>query len=207
MYRRPLRTSTAAAVAALLLSGAVALTACAPADDDASATGSATATTEPSASATTGEPDATTTPTTDPDVGEPIDMTCDQLVTPEQMYEYSPNVSLLDDYTPEAGSKAEQAVSYKGVACQWVQNSSGSAINISVAKLDEATINALANVAVEESNSVPTYGAEGYFGVFDGNGQAEVFDGSYWIVARSAEFLEPGDVEQLMGFIQQNLAG
>ena len=45
---------------------------------------------------------------------------------------------------------------------------------------------------------VPTYGDEAYFSVADGVGTAIVFDRSYWLVATSVAFFEPGDATEIV---------
>jgi hypothetical protein len=64
--------------------------------------------------------------------------------------------------------------------------------------LPEPALTDLKNETSTESNSVPTYGVEGYFAVNGGFGQAQAFTGDYWIVIESRDFAEPGDVTPLM---------
>ena len=71
-------------------------------------------------------------------------------------------------------------------------------LDVSVAHLDDATIEGLKNDAVEKSTMVPTYGDEAYFSVDGGVGTAIVFQGDYWLVASSVEFAEPGDPADLI---------
>ncbi|TXK17242.1 hypothetical protein FVQ89_10325 [Homoserinibacter sp. GY 40078] len=114
------------------------------------------------------------------------------------MYDFNPNFSLLASWEPEAGSAAATALESEGVACRWRNNSSGETIDISVASFDAGTLERLANEAYESSTMVPTYGDEAYFEVQGDEGEAIVFDGAYWLVARSVYFQEPGDAEPLV---------
>ena len=59
-------------------------------------------------------------------------------------------------------------------------------------------LTALKNAAFEDSEMVPTYGEEAYFSVNSGIGEAQVFQGPYWIVAESGAFLEPGDATEII---------
>ena len=132
-----------------------------------------------------------TTPSAEPSepptqASTPIDVDCDTLVSPDTMYDYNPNFGLIDDWTPDAGTAAADALDLDGVACRWINQTSSDTIDLSVANLAHDDLEALKNAAVAESTMVPTYSAdEAYFSVVDGVGTAIVFDRSYWLVATS----------------------
>lgn len=154
----------------------------------------------PSASPT---PTASETPTATPEpvetqISTPVDATCDQLVSADTLYIYNPNFAAIDDYSPAAGSDAETAVADDGIACRWQNLSSGESIVLSVASLDDATLTTLKNDAFAASEPVPTYGDEAYFSVENGVGTAIVFQGSFWLVATSPFFFEPGDASEIV---------
>ena len=140
------------------------------------------------------EPSTSPTPTT-----VPIDVDCDTLVSPDTMYAYNPNFGRLDDWTPDAGTAAADALDLEGVACRWINQTSSDTIDLSVASLSHDDLEALKNAAIGESTMVPTYSAdEAYFSVTDGVGTAIVFQGSYWLVATSGYFFEPGDATEIV---------
>ena len=163
---------------------------------------SASATPTPTATAT-----STPTPSASPTVGTdtPLSMGCDALVTGEQLYDFNPNFAPKPDYAPAAGSLAAEAVSRGGVACAWVNLTSGETIEIAAAQPAPERVTALANELVTSSNSVPTFGVEGYFSVTDGVGVANAFPAPFWVTASAATFLEPGDAEPLMSVAISNL--
>ena len=133
-------------------------------------------------------------------MSEPVDTTCEALLTPDDIYAFNPNFSLIADAQPKVDSKAGQIAGMNGLTCQWVNNSSNEPLDVAVAKLTDDQLTALKNLAVTESTQVPTYGAppvEGYFTVIGSEGEAQVFSGSYWVALRSVAFFEPGDAEQL----------
>jgi len=145
-----------------------------------------------------GDPSGAPAPTlTAQPVGTPIDVTCDELVSPDAIYQYNPNFVLVD-FEPADGSVAASALEYSGVACRWQNGTSGDNIDLSVASLDDDTLTALKNAAFEDSEMVPTYGEEAYFGVNGLVGSAQVFQGPYWIVVESPAFFEPGDAEVIV---------
>jgi hypothetical protein len=131
---------------------------------------------------------------------EPVDITCDALITPDDAYAFNPNVSFAEESAPKEGSKGSEIAAMGGLTCQWVNNSSNSAIDVAVAKLSEDQLTELKNLALAESTMVPTYAeppVEGFFTVVENEGEAQVFTGSYWVTLRSVDFFEPGDAEQL----------
>ena len=157
----------------------------------------------PSGSASTGSPSASAsaTPTPSPTasaVSIPITIGCNTLISPDDIYAFNPNFGVINSWTPKAGSAAATAKSEQGIACRWSNQTSGDTIDISVAHLDSASIESLKNQAVDQSTMVPTYGDEAYFSVSGGVGTAIVFQGDYWLVATSIDFLEPGDPADLI---------
>jgi len=157
-------------------------------------TSSGTASASPSSS-----PSASPTPSpTASTVSTPITIGCNTLITPDDIYAFNPNFGLIERWTPKAGSAAATAKSEQGIACRWQNQTSGDTIDVSVAHLDAASIEALKNAAVEKSTMVPTYGDEAYFSVSGGVGTAIVFQGTYWLVATSVDFAEPGDPADLI---------
>lgn len=176
--------------AVLLLS----LAACVPADEPGpDGTSTATAPTAPAAPSAAPEPGPSQPPT-----AIPVTITCDQLVDAQAMYDFNPNFSLLADYAPASGSLGAQAVEQEGIACGWVNQTSGETIEISVAQLPDAELTTLKNDLVMSSNSVPTYDVEGYFEVESGVGAAQAFPDPYWLTASSTYFFEPGDAQPLI---------
>jgi hypothetical protein len=158
----------------------------------------------PEATSGASAPTVTATPTPAateaPEEGTPVTIGCDTLITPQEMYDYDPNFALSESYKPAAGTDSATIVADNGIACLWVQQTSGQVIEVAVANLPDEQLTHLKNDFVTNSMSVPTYGdptkIEGYFlpGATDGDaGQVDVFSGPYWISIDSDAFVEPGD--------------
>lgn len=130
--------------------------------------------------------------------GIPMSIPCTELITPQAMYDYNPNFGLEAGHQPVSGSLAAAVLKQNGVACSWINQTSGQRIEIAVAKLPEAHSTALKNELVTTSHSVPTYRVEGYFTLNGSVGEAQAFPDPYWVVATSTAFFEPGDVAPLM---------
>ena len=143
------------------------------------------------------DPEPSGTPTTAP--SDAIDIACADLVDPDAVYAFNPNLALLGDWTPDAGTSAADAVDAGGVACRWVFESGGGTMDVSVARLPEERITELKNEAFASSQMVPTYGGdEGYFEVEGGVGTAIVFQGRFWMVVSSDAFAEPGEPTEII---------
>jgi len=189
--------SASRVIIALALAGTVAaaVTACAP---ETAATPDTT-TTSTAAPSQTPEPTASATAAP---VGTPVTIDCNTLISPQAMYDYNPNFGLSESYKPAAGTEAADIVGVDGLACAWINQTSGEIVEVAVANLPAERLTELKNAFVTSSNSVPTYGdpkkVEGYFELAQGVGQAQAFAGPYWISAASASFFEPGDAQPVV---------
>ena len=126
--------------------------------------------------------------------GTPIPLTCEQLVPSSAL------TGLWAAFSPEEEigltDVSREIAGYDGLVCGWA-DASGAELQLAVAHLDPAVIEALKNEFFTTSEAVPTYGkppeVEGYYRVADGRGVADAFIGEYWLEASSASFIEPGD--------------
>lgn len=155
-----------------------------------------------------GSASAAPTPTPTPtDPPTPVTLSCDQLVTADQLYAYNPNLGPAQDYSPKDDSLQKTIADWKGVTCAWQNQTSGDIIQIAVAQPPASALEDLKNKAITVAEPVPTYGTppiEGYFKAGD-SGQAQVFRGPYWIVAESTAFFEPGDAAPLLENVLANI--
>jgi len=178
----------------------LALTACAaePPKGGSSTTPSAAATATPGA---TDAPGATSAPTPAPKpTGTPVTLPCDQILTPDDVYAFNPNYGTDPGYEPIAAA-AKTAVKYDGVACGWLNQTSDAIVEVSITQPNDVLQTTLIDQALRSSEVVPTYGPppiEGFFGVADGVGTAQVLSGAHWVTVSSTEFLEPGDAQTLV---------
>ncbi|MCU1444460.1 iron ABC transporter ATP-binding protein [Cryobacterium sp.] len=190
--RRSLRTGLALTGATLAL---IALAGCGPessAEPTASAAPSATASVEPTATATV-EPTATPTPPPAPE-GTPVSLTCDQVLTADDVYALNPNLGEDLEYAASSAA-AVTATTYGGIACAWLNQSSGEVIEVALAMPNESLANTLKDAALSDGEIVPTYGSapevEGYFSA--SSSTAQVFTRGYWVAVTDPGMIEPGD--------------
>jgi hypothetical protein len=89
------------------------------------------------------------------------------------------------------------ALTEKGVACLFQNQSSGQKIELSVAQLAPADLEALTSALQNSSQNVavfdPEKGISGFFLAENGVGTAQVVTDKYWITAQSPDFYEPLD--------------
>nr|WP_152602296.1 iron ABC transporter ATP-binding protein [Cryobacterium roopkundense] len=180
------------------------LTGCSPA-----ATGTPTGSATPSATASA-PASATPTPTPTPEpTGTPIALTCDQLLTAQEAYDFNPNYGTAPAYEPSSGSLAATAVKYSGLACAWSNQTSGELIEIAVAQPEAALMTTLEDKAIADSQVVPTYSSspeiKGYFTMEAASGQVQVFTDTYWLTLSSPAFYEPGDAQTLVAAVLAHL--
>lgn len=185
----------------------VGLAGCTSSESTADATSAA-----PTAS-TTSEASDTPTPTPTGLTGTPLSMDCSTLVQASALDSLYPGFAVAsvtsdptDGPTSGAGPDSERAevAGVDGTLCDYT-DSAGDTISIGVAQLSDASYTAKANDLVASSNSVPTYGVEGYFQVSGGVGYADVFDSPYWIVTESSAYVEPGDAQPIVDQVLASL--
>ena len=193
--RRTLLITVPLLATVLLLSG------CGPAAGPES-TSKPTGTPRPTTSATptptaTAEPDAPTAPQVE--TGESVGLSCNDVVTPQQVYDYNPNFGLVDGFVPESGSLAAQAVAANGLACRWMNQTSGATIDVSVAHLDARSNEIRKEFLASNSTSVSSFGPDGYFDQGDTGSAAQAFPGEFWVTAASVAFFTAEDAVAIMG--------
>ena len=108
------------------------------------------------------------------------------------MYDFNPNFSLQANYAPKSGTAAYTAKTDGGTACNWINDTSGETLTVSVAKPGSDEFAAL-STAASAGTPVSGYGDAAYFS----NGRFDIFRGKYWLVAQSAFFSSAADASAL----------
>lgn len=152
--------------------------------------------TQPSAEETP-TPTPTTSAAPDGPLGTPVTVECSALVQQPALDLLFSDFAPDPDYFPNSGSTAEEIEDEQGKVCGWV-NSAGDRLEVAVANLPVDVLTDLKNELVVRSNSVPTYGVEGYFQMNGPVGEAEAFFDPYWILVTSTWFAEPGDAAPIV---------
>ncbi|WP_136708672.1 iron ABC transporter ATP-binding protein [Agromyces sp. H66] len=203
---RPIRLATARSAGLVLVAAASVALLAGCTGRMPGPTDTAAPTTVPANPSETSVP-APPTETAEPPI--PFEIACDALITADQLYAFNPNFGVDPGYQPQAAAIVTAVEEDAGTACGYLNQTSGDVIEIAVATPTEQAGEARRNDAALTSKPVPTYGTppevEGYFHVVGGSGEAQVFSGPYWIVIDSPALFEPGDAQQLVASVLQNL--
>lgn len=165
----------------------------------------APSTTPTSAAQGTATPTASPTATAPALVSTPYRVDCSTLLDPASLDTYYPGLTTTTAVEPEGGTTLDQVADADGTICSW-QDSSGAVVTVGVAHFDADSLDSLANELVATSNSVPTFGVEGYFDTPGDVGIAEAFSSPAFVVAESTTFREPGDAEPVVSAVLDSVA-
>lgn len=133
----------------------------------------------------------------------PLERDCEQILSAQEVYEYNPNVATDPAYS--ASALAQQVVSYDGVACGWINQTSGVPLSIAVARFSEPGQQAAREAAAAKAGASLLSGEDGYFRVTSSGGVVEAFVGQHWVVIESPAFSVEGDVAALLDTLRASL--
>ena len=149
----------------------------------------------------TPNPTPTITPTPGPET-EAVEFGCSDLLSAQAIYDYNPNVSLLPSFSPTDSSPAGEAIAQQGLACELVNQTSGSTIDFGVVKYTPDAY--AAKLAAVGAASASAGSFDGYFDLLPGGGLAQFFSPPYYVTVQSADFTSEGDIAPL---VEMALAG
>lgn len=148
--------------------------------------------------------DASTTPSATPapsdvpgDSAVPVSVSCDLLLSPQEIYDFNPNFGLVPAFKPAAGTVAAHALELGGTACQWLNQTSGETIEAALARPASAEFAALLSES-RAGTLMPDVGDEAYFSVSEQGGTAQAFAGGFWVSVSSTYFSVPDDARSLL---------
>ncbi|CAN5198443.1 hypothetical protein BH09ACT3_BH09ACT3_09630 [soil metagenome] len=136
------------------------------------------------------------TPTV-PAGGTTLDVSCVELVSAQTVYDFNPNYGLIDGFSPAAGTPQAQAIRDGGVACEWMNQTSGDTI---VLGASSPGVTVLADLKESAASGTPVAGVgeAAYFSSKDGIGRVDAFDAENWVVVSSRAF---GAAEDAQTFV------
>lgn len=194
--------------AVLALSLTSTLTACSSTDENPSET-TPTAMSESEAVASAMPTPSTPAPVLDE--SNPIYQACTDLISIQALYDFNPNYSYDASKTPATGSLGESAETKSGVYCGYVNLSSGDVIEVSAAKISDASLSSWTKKVTESSRPTDAYGVSpttlGFFSRSNGEGVAQAISGPNWVAIVSESFFEPEDAAPLMAQVLNSLSG
>lgn len=191
-------TPQRAVASALAVVIVVLATGCTPTDEavapeptltiEPSASSTPSSSPNPSPSEPTSEPSASAAPPAGGLESLPLGIPCDELVTPQALYDFNPNVG--SDPAPQHGELVLTMAASGGVACGWLNQSSGARISAGVIRLTPDSLAAVRSTALDRAEPSAAI-TDGYFRVTSGVGHAEIIGDDYWIVIESTVLIDP----------------
>jgi len=165
-------------------------TACTSPEPEPQPTESPVATTEPTAAPT---PEA-------PATSVPVIRSCDELVSPQTVFAYNQNFSADESYSPAAGTLAAEAVELGGVACAWVNQTSGEVISVAVAN---PAADELAERKADAGRAASAYA--GFYTEGEDSALGQAFTGPYWAIIEFGFFSEEGELAPFVDSVLESL--
>ncbi len=162
--------------------------------------------TRPTSSTRPAPPTSSTLPTAVPSPPQlpelsfvPLTISCDEVITPAEIYEFNPNVS--GDVAHAATEGGSRALRYGGVTCGWLNQTSRERFAVSIVQLEPGSIGLARDVLTATSRQAGLPGLDSFFRSTASGGQLDLLSGSYWITIESADFLSPADVHPLVPLV------
>jgi len=186
--------ATTVVVAALL----VAATGCASGDREAVPSASEAPAPSLSATPSASAPANDAPPPVDSGIQSvPVAATCSDLLDPQSVYDYNPNVGVDPQYSPTA--VAATALGWEGVACGLLNQTSSERYSFAVARFAADSAERAQDELAAGASAASGVPGDAYFRSSDGSGRIDIFVRDYWIVAESAAFIEAADAAGLLG--------
>ena len=183
---------------AVLTITVLALAGCAPEPTSSS-------TPQPSHSATklgSAKQSPTSSATTPALVGEDTGFTCDTLLSLQEIFDFNPNYYLSTSSPTAMGNElGKTATGLKGITCEYISQSDGPPIQLSLAKIQGDGITQVKSTLATSGKLTTLYGAEpavsAYFSTSGDVGTVNVLVGKFWLSGSSQGFTSPEDAAKI----------
>jgi len=113
------------------------------------------------------------------------------------MYDFNPNFGLLASFTPDSGTLAARAVADKGIACRWVNQTSGDTVDVSLSHPAPNDLS-VAMDAAQTGTPVAGLGDSAFFSKSGSAGVVQVFRGEFMVTVRSVFFSTAADASTIL---------
>ena len=140
-------------------------------------------------------------------IGVKIDQNCEEVISLQELYDFNPNFAL--DQTSPALSKeiVNNFDSVQGLTCVYKNLTNGELIQLSLAKISDASIPYLKQLLSESGQNTGNISVseDSSFTSQDGIGTSQILFRNYWISVSSQSFLSPSDAEQFVAPLLKRL--
>ena len=133
--------------------------------------------------------------------GTTVSFECDQLLDDVTLGTLDSNLTPDRNFTPAAGSSAEEAVAIQGTACSWSDASSATRLVLTTAKPDAATLATLKTKA-----GTPTAQFGSFTSAYTSGTELQVFNSDgYWATADSPLLTDPAKLTAIGQILLEEL--
>jgi len=133
--------------------------------------------------------------------GENISFTCEDFVTPENLYDYNPNLALSSQKSSiESSSFPSSMKVLGGIQCNYINLSSSEGIETAIAKVSSEQTSDLSKIVSQQGNpATVSFAADASsFFTFEGKGCISLAIDSYWVISCSPWFQSASDAEEFL---------
>ena len=194
----------------LILVGSLVLTGCA--NTAGSASSPAISKSKPTSSeskSSTQAPSSSSTPSAFSMKADPIDITCEQALSLQSLYDFDPNLALTPNHKTIFGSTGAQQESLGAISCLLTNLSSQEEFQVVITKLNETSAKhqntAVANPGAGETAYQVSSGVPGIFTTADSVGTAQFMAGNYWVSIASKSLTNGVQTSPLSYLIWNNI--
>jgi len=133
--------------------------------------------------------------------GMPVIRGCDELVPAQTAFEFNESFSADESYQPAVGTLAADAAELGGVACAWVDESSGEVMSVAVANPSGEE---LASREGDAGRAASAFA--GYFTADNNVAQAQAFTGPYWVIVDTSFAADENELAPIVDSVLESLA-
>lgn len=138
-----------------------------------------------------------------------IDITCEEALSLQSLYDFDPNLALTPNHKTIFGSTGAQQESLGAVSCLLTNLSSQEETQVVITKLNESSAkhhySAVENPAAGESAYQVSSGVPGTFTTADSVGTAQFMAGNYWVSIASKSLTNGVQASPLSFLIWNNI--
>jgi hypothetical protein len=140
---------------------------------------------------------------------DPIDITCEQALNLQSLYDFDPNLALTPNHKTIYGSIGSQQEALGAISCLLTNLSSQEEFQVVITKLNEESSKHQDSVIANPSTGQTAYqvssGVSGLFSTTDAVGTAEFMAGKYWVSIASKSLTSGVQASPLSYLIWNNI--
>lgn len=140
---------------------------------------------------------------------DPIDISCEQALSLQSLYDFDPNLALTPNHKTSLGSTGAQQEALGAISCLLTNLSSQEEFQVVITKLDAASekhqVSVISNPMTGDTTYQVSSGVPGLFSIADSVGTAQFMTGKYWVSIASKTLANGIQASQLSYLIWNNI--